>query len=213
MRSVRARAQRWSRALVLAALGVASAARADDPEPSQQKQQDKKVATDLFDAGVTKMGAGKCDQTPVGGVALCRDAREAFRRSYALYPAGLGALRNVAYVEKNLGLVASAARDFRELARQAPLDPNPARRLWAEFAQKEYEALSPRVPHLMIAVGGTRPANLAITLDGTALAEPAWGTKLDVDPGRHVLHAEAPERAPFDSAFELRESEEKSVSV
>src|SRR2546421_644382 len=87
-----------------------------------QENQSRKVATDLFDAGVARMGAGRCDETPVADIAACREARDAFRRAYALYPGGLGALRNAAYVEKNLGLVASAAHDFRELARKAPLD-------------------------------------------------------------------------------------------
>jgi hypothetical protein len=200
-------------AVVLATLFARRAARADDAELAQQKEQDKKVATDLFDAGVAKMAAGRCDQTPIGDAAVCNEARDAFRRAYALYPAGLGALRNAAYVEKGLGLVASAARDFRELARQAPLDPNPARRLWAEFAQKEYEALSPRVPHVVITVGSAKIPKMTIVLDGAALAEPAWGTKLDLDPGKHTLHAEAPNRAPFEATFDLRESEEKTIAV
>jgi hypothetical protein len=213
MRGGRAKTLKLGWMMALLALLSPLAASADDPEPVPQKDQDKKVATDLFDAGVAKMEAGKCDHAPVGDVALCNEARDAFRRAYTLYPAGLGALRNVAYVEKNLGLVGSAARDFRELARQAPLDPNPARRLWAEFAQKEYEALSPRVPHLVIAVGSLPPAKMTIQLDGASLAEPGWGTKLDFDPGRHAVRAEAPQYEVFTTSFELKEGEDKSIDV
>src|SRR5687768_95008 len=99
---------------VLLAAGVALADEAD---------ANRGVATDLFDAGVRKMAEGKCDENPIADRAACNEARDAFKRAYALYPAGLGALRNLAYVEQNLGLIASAARDFRELIRRAPLDP------------------------------------------------------------------------------------------
>lgn len=176
-------------------------------------EQNKSLATDLFDAGVKKMQEGKCDQGPIVDRAVCEEARDLYKRAYALYPEGLGALRNLAYVEKNLGLVASAARSFRELSRRAPLDPKPARRLWADFARKETEVLAARVPHLTLEISGERPQALGVTLDGSPLPDAAWQTPLDLDPGAHVVHAEAPGRTPFEARFELAEGEEKRLTI
>lgn len=188
-------------------LVVAFPCRADEASA-----QNKDVATDLFDDGVRQMDEGGCDQSPVGDVATCEQARESFARAYALYPAGLGALRNLAFVEKNLGLVASAARNFRELARQAPLDPKPARRLWADFAREEVEALAPRIPHLTVSVEAV-PDGFELELDGDPLPRAAWETELDVDPGRHVVSAKAPDFEPFTETVELAESGHETVVV
>jgi hypothetical protein len=174
---------------------------------------DKVLATDLFDAGVKKMDAGKCESSPVGDVALCEEARDAFRRAFALYPAGLGALRNLAYVEKALGRVASAARSFRELARRAPLDPKPARRIWAEFAQKELATIEPLVPHLTLRVPQPAPTSLRVFLDGEEIASAAWGTALEVDPGAHVVKTEGDATAPFEQRITIATGESSSLDV
>jgi hypothetical protein len=182
------------------------------PAWCEDSAHNKDLATDLFDAGVRKMRQGACDQATAGDRKLCAEARDAFRRSYSLYPAGLGALRNLAYVEKSLGLVASAARSFRELARRAPLDPNPARRPWAEFAQQEVEALAPRVPRLTLEIE-RGAAQVQVVLDGQALPDAAWRTALDIDPGPHSVRAEAPGREPFEANFELSEAEHERLSI
>lgn len=173
-------------------------------------EQDQAIAKDLFDKGVRLMEDAKCDEKPTD-LAKCKEARDDFKRAYEITGA-LGALRNLAYTEKGLGLVASAARDFREVARRAPLDPKPERHVWADFARKEVEALDPRIPHLTIKLPERVP-NTKITLDGNALPEAAWGTAIDVDPGEHSVHAEAPGRLPFEATVRLAEKQNKSVSV
>ena len=180
--------------LPLAAASLAARARADDDAGAN-----KALATDLFDRGVRKMRAGSCERSPVGDRAACEEARDAFRRSFELYPAGLGALRNLANVEANLGLVASAARAFRELARRAPHDPDPARKMWAEFARQSAEQLAARVPHLQIDIIADHPASL--TLDDAELPAAAWATPIELDPGPHMVRAEAPDRTPFEASF------------
>jgi hypothetical protein len=198
----------WIALLALTAgLTLSIGARADDVGT------DKTLAMDLFDRGVRKMRQGGCERSPVTDRAACEAARDALKRAYELYPEGLGALRNLAYVEAGLGLVASAARSFRELARRAPLDPNPARRLWAEFAHKEADALAARVPHLQIELTGEPPADMALLLDGSPVPEAAWRTPLDLDPGQHELRAQAPEHAPYVDSFALAEAEHKHISV
>jgi len=173
----------------------------------------KQLATDLFDKAVKKMEAGKCDQQPISDREACAEARDLFRRSYEIYPAGLGALRNLAYVELGLGLLASAARSFRELERKAPDDPNPKRHVWAEYAQKELASLEPRIPHVTLVVPKEHPAALEVSLDGAIIPPPAWGTTLDVDPGTHVVRAKTAACPPFEISFEVAEKESRSVDV
>ncbi len=183
---------------------------ADEKDASEAKT--KQLATDLFDKGVEKMEKGHCDDKPTD-VVVCKEARDSFRKAYELYPAALGALRNLAYTEKGLGMVASAARDFRELARKAPLDPKPERQKWADFARAEVKALEPRIPHISIKTPGDHPVGLKIMLDGEPLLPAAWDTQIDVDPGDHAVHAEAPGRLSFEGSVNLAEKQTKTISV
>jgi hypothetical protein len=187
-------------------LRAARAAEGDD-------ERARALATDLFDQGVSKMEHGKCESRPVGDPALCAQACDAFRRAFELYPAGLGALRNLAYVEKALGRVASAARHFRELARRAPLDPRPARQLWAEYARTELATLEPLVPHLTVRLPTPLPADVVAKLDDASLPHETWGAVLDVDPGAHVVRAESQGRVAFEERFELAEGQSRTVLV
>ncbi len=180
---------------------------------SAGEEQNKVLATDLFDKGIKKMEEGKCDQPKIGDAAVCREARDLFRRSYEVYPAGLGALRNLAYVELGLGLYASAARRFREIERKAPTDPNPKRHAWAELAKKELLDIEPRIPHLTIKPPVPTPPGLVIKLDDSVLPEAVWATSLDVDPGPHTVHAEATGLQPFDASFEMVQKQDKSIEV
>jgi hypothetical protein len=174
--------------------------------------ENKAIATDLFDKGVKLMEGFHCDETPTNK-AKCKEAREDFKRAYELYPAALGALRNLAYVEKGLGMTASAARDFREVARKAPLDPKPERQKWAEFAKAEVANLEPKVPHLTVKVPTDRPAGMKVLLDGTPLLEAAWDTQIDVDPGKHEVRADAPGRLAYVGTIDLGEKQSKSIAV
>jgi hypothetical protein len=178
--------------------------------PAAPSEQDQAIAKDLFDKGVRAMEAGRCEDKPTD-LAKCKEAREAFKRAYEITGA-LGALRNLAYTEKGLGMTASAARNFRELARRAPLDPKPERHAWADYARAEASALEPRVPHLVVRIL-EHPAGTTLTLDGAALPEAAWNTVIDVDPGQHVIRAEAPGRLAFEGTVTLEERQAKTVEV
>lgn len=171
---------------------------------------DKALATELFAKGIKKMEAGKCDQAKIDDRAVCQEARELFTRAYEIYPAGLGALRNLAYVERGLGHTASAARRFRDLQQKAPNDPNPKRHIWAEYATKELETLEPLIPHVSIVCDRS---DAAITIDGKPLPAGAWGTSVEIDPGEHKIHGDAKEAAPFDATIVLAEKETKTVTV
>ncbi len=191
--------------MMLVALAPRSS-RADAEEGERSAQQ-------YFDLGIRARDEGKCDAIPVGNAAKCKDSVNAFRKAYALNPSGLGALRNLAYVERSIGLVSSAARHFHELARRAPLDPKPERRQWAKFAEEEARALEPRAPHLVVKVPRDRPEDLKVFLDEEPLAEPLWSTPIDVDPGSHAIRAESPKVPTFAVSFEVAERETRSIDV
>jgi len=197
----------WVHSLALAvSLAATVSARAGEDE-------NKALATELFAKGNKKLEVGKCDQNKIGDRATCEEAREDFQKAYDIYPQGLGALRNLAYVERGLGRLASAARRFRELQQKAPNDPNPKRHVWAEYATKELEVIEPRIPHLTVQAPADAPTGLAITIDGKPLPQPAWGTAVEIDPGSHKVHAEGAGVAPFDAELALAEKENKTVSV
>jgi hypothetical protein len=177
-----------------------------------QTESDESRALELFNRGVKQREAGGCDETPARDVNRCKEAMDSFKRAYALSPSALGALRNLAYVEKSLGMTASAARDFRELARKAPQDPRPERRLWAGFASKEADALEAVVPHLAVQVRAAA-SEVTVTLDGAPLPESVWGPALEVDPGEHVVRAERSGRAAFISSVTVANSQQRTNIV
>jgi hypothetical protein len=196
-------------------VGQPAAAQTPDgaDQSAAQRDKNKQVATDLFDQGVRKMTVGGCDKDPVGDVATCEQACDAFRRARDLYPEGLGALRNLAYTELHLRRLASASRDFRDLARSAQHDARPERRLWADFAQAELSKIVGHVPGLTVHVPQQFRAGLQVTLDGNPLPPAAWDTRLDLDPGAHHVHAESPQMAPYDSDITLVEGQNAETTI
>jgi hypothetical protein len=173
----------------------------------------KGLASELFEKGVARMNAGKCDEQVISDEAACKDARDLFRRAYDLYPQGIGALRNLAYVERGLRLYASAARSFRELIMRAANDGNPKHEAWVDFAKKELEAVQPLVAHLLVKLPAERPAGLKVTLDGAVMPDAALGVSIDADPGAHALRAEAPGHMSFGADFQLATKESKTIEV
>lgn len=170
-------------------------------------------ATTLFEAGVKKMEAGRCEENPIGDAKLCTEARDAFREAYARYPSGLGALRNLAFVEKGLGLVAAASQHFRELAEKAPLDPKPARRVWAEYARTELALLAPRVPHVTITLPKPVPEGARVTLDDAPVESTQVWVPIPVEPGAHIVRVVTPAYLPVTRALVVAEGESASVDV
>jgi hypothetical protein len=171
------------------------------------------LAVQLFEAGVRKMEEGRCSNEN-GLIAQCLEAREAFLKSLQLYPEGLGALRNVAQVEKSLGLWASAASHYRELAHRAVNDSRPERRLWAKWARQESERLEPLIPRLTLRVDRPPAAgSWDVSLDGKPIPEAAWNTPLEVDPGEHEVRTSQVDHAPFIHRFSLQTGQQLRVPL
>jgi hypothetical protein len=144
--------------------------------------QDKAAATALFDEAKTLLAAGNVADA-------CRKLEESRR----LDPLP-GTLLNLAACHEREGLTASAMAEFREARAMAERDHRDDR---VKFADEHLKALAPKVSMLVIAVGHDAERNdLTVTLDGIALGRAAWGTRIPVDPGTHVVLATAAGKAP-----------------
>ncbi|MBL8717538.1 MAG: hypothetical protein JNL79_16245 [Myxococcales bacterium] len=195
-------------AIVVLSMGLARGAHADPPTES-----DLALSTDLFNKARKKSDAGSCKVSPVGDAAACREARDLFRRSYKLNPAGLGALKGQAQVEESLGLVASAIRHYRELAPRAAADPSAEKKAWAKPALEAAAKLEPRVPHLTLVLPKDAPKDTVVELDDEPIANAAWNVAIDADPGPHVVKAKASGVTPFTAEVTLAEKESKSLEI
>lgn len=79
-----------------------------------------------------------------------------------------------------------------------------------ELSRKMRAGLEPRIPRLTIRMPDA-PAGATVTLDGRGYS--SFGVDTPLDPGEHVVRAEAPGRAPFEAKLELNESERREVTV
>ncbi len=159
-----------------ATIGASVSARADSTD------QDKALATTLFDQGRALLAGGHVSEA-------CRKLEESER----LDPLP-GTILNLADCHEREGLTASAVTEFREaraLAERAHRDDRIA------LANQHLQALEPRLSVLVIVVGSEadRP-DLIVTRDATPIARAAWGTRIPVDPGEHVIEASAPHTKP-----------------
>jgi hypothetical protein len=117
-------------------------------------------------------------------------ALERFKRADALYHAPtltLGQAR--AYV--GLGRWVEALAVYSQTMHEA-LPPNPSQAFIeaVQAATTEHNALSPRIPTVIVNVTGAKDPS--VTIDGTAVPSAALGVKRPVDPGKHVIRATAP---------------------
>lgn len=78
-------------------------------------------------------------------------------------------------------------------------------------ARKEVAALEPRIPSVTIVVKGAPSAR--VTLDGTAVPGAVLGVPRPVDPGKHVVRAEANGFVAAQSAFTMAERKNESVTL
>jgi hypothetical protein len=122
-----------------------------------------------------------------------------FRASYELDPGG-GTLLNLADCYEKQGKLALAWSTFKEALVAAQRDGRTER---IDFANQHIGKLEARLAHLTISVAANdRAAGLVIQIDGAALAEQAWGVAMPVDPGKHVVRAEAPGKQPFETTLD-----------
>jgi hypothetical protein len=181
----------WRSRALLVAAGLAwvctnATARAQapaSPVAPSPTDQDKAAATALFDDARSLLADGKVAEA-------CRKLEESRR----LAPV-TGTVLNLATCHEREGLTASAAAEFREARALAEHDHRDDR---VAFAEEHLRALEPRLSTLLIVVPPEADVpGLGVTRDGVALGRAAWGTRIPVDPGTHVLVATAPGKTPW----------------
>src|SRR5882724_2335235 len=127
------------------------------------------AAQALYDDARQLAAAGKFEQ-----------ACPKFKASYELDPGG-GTLLNLADCYEHQGKTATAWTTFKNALEAARHDGKSER---AEFATQHLTELEKRLSRLSVAVAvAARLPGLEVIVDGTPLAEAAYGVALPVDPG------------------------------
>lgn len=133
-----------------------------------------------------------------------------FKESYELDPGG-GTLLNLADCYEKQGKTALAWTTFKEALVAAQRDGHRDR---AEFANKHLGALENRLARLTVQVpASARIPGLSLSLDGSPLGDAAWGVAIPVDPGPHVVRAEAPGKRAFETSLDVSPANGTRVSV
>lgn len=150
-------------------------------------ETDRTLAQSLFEDGRRLMTEGDY-------AAACPKLEESQRLD-----ASGGTVLNLALCREQQGQIATASRLFKQALSAAQRDNRPDR---AQAAESHLVALEGKVPWVKLKVAGARP-DQEVLLDGIVVREPAWGTKMFLDPGRHEVTARAPGMLDWGQSVEL----------
>jgi len=142
-------------------------------------------------------------------------SRDLFHRAYALVQAPTLALFEARSLAKLGRLVESQEAYLRAVRTPLTADSPEAFRKAVRDAEKEETELEPRVPKLTIVVAGpgAQAENLKVTLDREPVQPALIGVEMPINPGKHVLQAEAPGVTAAPVELSLQEAEKKSVEL
>jgi hypothetical protein len=156
----------------------ASVARADDASD----------ARDLFERGRELRAHGDC----AGALPL-------LQKAYALYPSGLGSLRNIAVCQELVGHFVAARDAWAELQRALSGNTSAKYAGWVEDADREIARLTPKLAwlatDLQVVTRSGQPTTddgVVVTVDDEPLSKDRLGTPIAHDPGTHVARAAGP---------------------
>jgi tetratricopeptide (TPR) repeat protein len=131
--------------------------------------------------------------------------------SYRLDPA-TGALHVLALCHERQGRFASAWVELMDVASRA----NAERYTERESAARERaEALKKRLSFLTVQVHPDTAAlaGVGISRNGVPLGPAAWGTRIPIDPGPHVVVAKAPGHEPFSANVTIGDAPQSETIV
>lgn len=160
-------------------------------------ETDRAFAQSLFEEGRRLMNEGDYE-------AACEKLEESQR----LDPSG-GTVLNLALCREQEGKLATASRLFKQALSAAQRDERPDR---AQAAESHLAAIESKVPWIKLKVLGARP-DQEVLVDGVVVREPAWGTKMSLDPGKHEVRARAPGMRHWSQTLDLSASVGVSVTV
>jgi len=176
-------------ALVVLATFVPSIASAE-PSPA-----DRVVAQSAFDDARELFDRGEIAR-----------ACEKFAVSRALDPK-IGTVMNHAICLERLGKIASA---YAALGEAESLARREGRTSVAKDAAARAQALVGRLPRLRLRVD---PTVAEIAIDGAHLDHAAWTVDVPLDPGEHVVRAEAPSRKASETVAAMTEGKVTTLAV
>lgn len=119
----------------------------------------------------------------------CEQAIISFRHALETAPEGLGALRNIAECEEQLGRFASARNDWWSLRRAVLQSGDVKYDGWDKDAERAYRRLEPKVGKLILRLQGDKLDRVTVTIDGQPLDPRLIGVELERDLGPHTIEA------------------------
>lgn len=153
----------------------------------------------------------------------CGGAAPIFRRAWAIFPKGLGSLRNLAECEQSLGHHASARRAWLDLSRALLVEHDPKYAGWDDEAKSNAAELGGKVASLRVVVtthgaDGEGPATasspIRVTVNGEVLPLELLGAPLDRDPGsyRVLVEGDRVER-PIEQSVDLAPGRAETLAI
>jgi len=138
-------------------------------------------------------------------------AADLFKRADSLFHAPTITL-GLARAYAGLGKLMSAQEAYSSVAHETvPANASAAFVNAVKEARQELEALSPRVPGVVINVKGTAAAK--VTLDGADVPSAALGVKRPVNPGKHIVKVTAPGFFAAEATVTVAEGKSEPVNV
>ncbi|WP_437594059.1 hypothetical protein [Sorangium sp. So ce1000] len=121
-------------------------------------------------------------------------------------------LLGVARAQVGVGQWIAAQESYNRILREGAPEKSPEQFFEAiAAAQRELDALAPRIPQVLISVRG--PDTAAVTIDDAPVPRAALGVRRPVDPGDHVVRAAAPGFAPAEVKMTLAEGASETVAL
>jgi hypothetical protein len=123
-----------------------------------------------------------------------------------LYPQAPTLTLGLARTQAKLGKLVLAQESYNKIIREQGEIPNlkPAFKDALEAAKAEVPAISAKIASVVIVVEGAPTPT--VTLDGQPVSNAGLGLKRPVDPGSHVVKAEAAGFKPAETSFQVAES-------
>lgn len=177
-------------------LSVPSLARAEQPDDASRS-----AARAIGTAGV--------DAYQHGDYQAASEKLEKAYRVLRVPSLGLWSARALA----KLGKLVAASERYREATQLDVSEGNTAIQKQAQAdAATDLEALTPRIPNVVIQIGNAQAGDLVLSLDGSPVSSALVGERRPVDPGKHVLEAHQGGRRASAEAS-LAEGETKTVTL
>ncbi|WP_437291636.1 hypothetical protein [Sorangium sp. So ce406] len=138
-------------------------------------------------------------------------ALDRFRRADAIIHAPT-LLLGVARAQVGLGQWIAAQESYSRILREGAPEGSPEPFFEAiAAAQRELDALAPRIPQVLLSVRGPDAAD--VTIDGEPVPRAALGVRRPVDPGERTVRATAAGFAPVEVKVTLAEGARETVAL